>query len=54
VASRGLGWGLANMRERARLLGGSFEIRTTPGKGTAVCVSLPLDPNFKRKQRKRA
>lgn len=35
-------FGLAGMRERVTLLGGSFEIRSAPGKGTAIAVRLPL------------
>ena len=34
--------GLAFMRERVRLLGGIFELESTPGRGTSVRVRLPL------------
>jgi two-component system sensor histidine kinase NreB len=34
--------GLAGMRERAELLGGSFEVRAAPGSGAVVRVVLPL------------
>ena len=34
--------GLAGMRERAELLGGTFEVRSSPGRGTQVRVSWPL------------
>jgi PAS domain S-box-containing protein len=34
--------GLAGMRERASLLGGSLEIRSRPGRGTRVCFTLPV------------
>jgi signal transduction histidine kinase len=34
-------WGLKNMQERTALLGGSFKIRSRPGEGTLVEVSLP-------------
>ena len=34
--------GLAGMRERAALLGGSLEIQSKPQKGTQVCFKLPL------------
>ncbi|MCK6544387.1 histidine kinase [Myxococcota bacterium] len=40
--SRGLG--LLGMRERASLLGGSFDITGRPGRGTVVTVRLPLRP----------
>ena len=36
------GWGLKNMKERAGLLGGTFSVTGTRGKGTAVSVILPL------------
>jgi signal transduction histidine kinase len=35
-------FGLDWMRERVELLGGSFEVRSAPGRGTVVRVSLPL------------
>jgi PAS domain S-box-containing protein len=35
-------YGLASIRERARLLGGQARIDSTPGQGTAVRVTLPL------------
>ena len=34
--------GLAGMRERAELLGGAFEVRSTIGSGTTVYASWPL------------
>jgi two-component system sensor histidine kinase DegS len=33
--------GLLSMRERAELIGGSLQIQSTPGKGTAVTLLLP-------------
>lgn len=36
------GLGLANMRERAELLGGSFDIESVPGNGALLRVSWPL------------
>jgi signal transduction histidine kinase len=36
-------FGLVGMRERAMILGGDFDIRGAPGKGTTVTVSIPLD-----------
>ncbi len=36
------GLGLVNMRERARQLGGTFELDSRPGRGTTVRVAVPL------------
>lgn len=36
------GFGLTSMRERARGLGGSLTVRSRPGHGTSVCISLPI------------
>jgi PAS domain S-box-containing protein len=33
--------GLAGMQERARLLGGTLEVKPTPGKGTTLVVEVP-------------
>jgi signal transduction histidine kinase len=35
------GFGLTNMRERAEAIGGTWQIQTTKGEGTRVCVRLP-------------
>jgi len=43
---RGHGLGLAGMRERARLLGGTCRIDSPSGSGTAVSVMLPLAPEL--------
>lgn len=42
TTERGDGHGMTSMRERAELLGGTFEIRGSPGKGTRVRAELPL------------
>ena len=36
------GFGLAGIRERVRLAGGSYDLHTTPGEGTRVVIRLPL------------
>jgi PAS domain S-box-containing protein len=35
--------GLASMRERVELASGTFNMRSTPGRGTAITAMLPLD-----------
>lgn len=35
-------WGVAGMRERVRMVGGSLEIASVPQGGTAIIVSVPL------------
>jgi signal transduction histidine kinase len=37
------GYGLRNMRDRARLLNGTLEIDTKPGKGTTVILEIPWE-----------
>jgi signal transduction histidine kinase len=39
------GLGIRSMQERLRLLGGRFEIRSQPGEGTVIYVSVPLAVN---------
>lgn len=36
------GMGLVDMRERAALLGGHWQLRSTPGSGTEITVEMPL------------
>jgi signal transduction histidine kinase len=50
-ALSGRGLGLAGMRERARLLGGTCRIENRVGGGTAVSVALPLGPESPRAPR---
>ena len=38
------GIGLVSMRERAAAVGGQIDIRSTPGKGTSIRVTLPAVP----------
>lgn len=37
-------WGLKNMRERARAIGGTLSIETAPGAGTRIMVEAPREP----------
>jgi signal transduction histidine kinase len=37
------GFGLRNMRDRARLLGGQLQVSATPGHGTRVSLDIPVD-----------
>jgi signal transduction histidine kinase len=41
-ASRGSGYGIVGMRERAKALGGGLEAGPRPGGGFRVCASFPL------------
>lgn len=36
------GLGLFSLEERAKLLGGSFQLASEPGKGTRTCIRIPL------------
>jgi signal transduction histidine kinase len=42
TAVKGTGFGLAGIRERAGLLGGTAEIDSAPGVGTTVTARLPV------------
>jgi hypothetical protein len=35
-------FGMVNMRERAELIGGTFDLQSKPGVGTTVIVSVPV------------
>jgi PAS domain S-box-containing protein len=37
------GWGVINMEERAVRAGGEFRLKTAPGQGTEITVTLPLE-----------
>jgi signal transduction histidine kinase len=45
VRSEASGLGLHGMQERVALLGGSFEIESTPGRGTTVRARVPAPPD---------
>jgi len=45
--ARGTGLGLVMARQAVTRLGGKLEIRSSPGAGTAVLLSLPVDPGRK-------
>ncbi len=44
---RGTGLGLAMARQAVTRIGGKLEIKSTPGGGTTVKISLPVDPGRK-------
>jgi two-component system sensor histidine kinase UhpB len=46
--ARRRGLGLLSLEERAKLLGGSFSLDTSPGKGTHICIRIPLSPHRPR------
>jgi signal transduction histidine kinase len=41
--NRSAGYGMLSMAERAELVGGSLVVRSRPGGGTTVTVSVPVD-----------
>jgi signal transduction histidine kinase len=44
---RGGGLGLISMAERARLVRGSFAVKSALGAGTTITVEAPLPPELK-------
>ncbi|HWN28205.1 MAG TPA: GAF domain-containing sensor histidine kinase [Actinomycetospora sp.] len=46
----GAGHGLASVRERAELVGGSVRITSRPGTGTTVAVTAPLDTSSRSEE----
>jgi PAS domain S-box-containing protein len=44
------GVGLASMEERARLLGGSFRVESSPGSGTKIKVAVPVGDTHEETQ----
>ena len=47
-AVRRRGLGILSLEERAKLLGGSFDLDTMPGKGTRICIRIPLQSRRSR------
>jgi ligand-binding sensor domain-containing protein/signal transduction histidine kinase len=43
-------FGLIGMRERTERAGGHFAVRSSPGKGTELCVDVPVRPAVHEKQ----
>lgn len=41
-SSKHQGAGLRNLKERTHMLGGTFELKSTPGNGTQINIQLPL------------
>ena len=37
------GYGMLSMAERAELVGGTLKVRSRPGAGTTVTVTIPLE-----------
>ena len=44
------GFGLSTMKERARLISGSFTIETKPGEGTKIHISVPIDSTSRKEE----
>ncbi len=40
------GYGLKGMRDRAEVVGGSLSLESSPGRGTDVCLELPVEQNW--------
>jgi signal transduction histidine kinase len=47
IDAEGDNWGLIGMRERAEVIGGSLQVNSTPGQGTAVHLEVPTLNNRK-------
>lgn len=50
TASRTKSFGLLGMRERAIALGGLVDIQSSPGQGTVIGVSIPIDSKLARER----
>lgn len=47
LADQGGGFGLAGIRERAELLRGEMRVKTVPGRGTELSVTVPIEKEEK-------
>lgn len=43
-----VGYGLRNMHDRARLLGGELSVRSLPGRGTTVTINVPWKEEYEQ------
>lgn len=43
VADKRFGFGLVGMRERVKSMGGTLEIKSTPGNGTTISIQIPVN-----------
>ena len=43
VADKRFGFGLVGMRERVKSMGGTLEIKSTPGVGTTISIQIPVN-----------
>jgi signal transduction histidine kinase len=41
--------GILGMKERTAMIGGTYEISSSPGKGTTVVLAIPVSPKLKNK-----
>jgi signal transduction histidine kinase len=48
TAKGGKRLGLVGMRERLEMVGGRFDVESTPGKGTIITAQIPLRKNGRR------
>ena len=46
------GYGLKGMSDRAEVVGGSLSLESSPGRGTSVCLELPLKGNWASMRRR--
>jgi signal transduction histidine kinase len=49
LADQTVHFGLVGMRERVEHVGGRFEVKSSPGRGTQLSVELPVNPAANKK-----